>query len=132
MVFAGERTQCSSRKSFRRLQPSNTDRRCSNLRNRAEKPAFAQLFSGPLQRQAGERCARIPSHVRRGNEKRVTASPECPPLYSALISRQVTSSCWGVEPTKRSRLAISLSSISFGVADAFAPSRLINRGSSYS
>ena len=52
--------------------------------------------------------------------------------YSALISRQVTSSCCGVEPTNRSRLAIRRSKNSFGVADAFAPSRVITRDSSYS
>src|SRR5205085_5687337 len=63
MVFARERSSIAGGESFGRVQQSDSDGRCGDLRGRSEKSAFTQLFARTLQRKAGEGRARVSPYV---------------------------------------------------------------------
>src|SRR5258708_2512909 len=65
MVSAGERSQHAGGEGLGRVQRSDSDRRCGNLRDPAEKPSITKLHARSAQREAGKKRTRLPSHVRR-------------------------------------------------------------------
>ena len=63
VVSAGERSGQRRGQSVGGVQRPDSDRRCGDLRDRAEKSALAKLPARALQHQAGDGRACIPSHV---------------------------------------------------------------------
>src|SRR5258708_5285545 len=71
MVLAGEGLCQPGGKGGGRIQPPDSDRGCGHLRDSTEESSVTELFSWPLQRDAGKRRARVSSDVCKRDARRL-------------------------------------------------------------